>query len=885
MKKYFSIAQKIWFSFSILIIGYLFSMVLGFYLGQQIESRLLRVSVQMFPLAQKSEVALAKYREMMRLYYKGTMIGDPKVFGKARNVAGEVFQTLHEMAIYKPEQDKIHSDILETATSLKNFSARAEKVYIQLSENNENSEVIKSITEESKILANWSKTIEQKLEGYSIRFSQELNNEIASVRHTSRHQRFTNLFLFIGVVIFAIILIALIISRCVVKPLKKTFMLEAVTEQFNDGIAVTDLSGRIIFANRAWGEMHGFVQEELIGEIMNRFHTPEQMNNEFLPIYQTAYKEGLCVGEIWHQHKNGQKTPTFTSISQITDEQGKRIGHVHSVKDITTQKKYEKELKKAKKEADTANAAKSIFLANMSHEIRTPLNGVMGVLNLLLSTELNKEQLDLVQTGKTSADNLLTVISDILDFSKIEAGKLDMEILDFDLRNTIEEIVKLPAMQAHNKGLEFAYSIHSDVPSLIQGDPVRVRQIILNLTNNAIKFTQNGEIVMRVNLINESDRDVKIKFEVTDTGIGIPEEKLDHIFKEFQQTDSSTTRMYGGTGLGLSISKKLAEMMNGEIGVTSIFGKGSAFWFTALFSKQPRSEKPLVVLPDSVANKRLLIVDDNKTNLEILGGYLSTWGCSYDMAQSGEMALTLMAAVGKVDAPFDAVIIDMQMPGMDGAELGQRIKNDPGLRDTKLVMLTSMGLRGDATRMKEIGFSIYLTKPIRRSQLFNSLVTLFSQELHVEDQKQQALITRHTLSEQEKQNINILVAEDNVINQKLVLRIIENFGFRAEAVTTGKEVIERLRVFDYNLVLMDVHMPDMDGIEATRKIRDRQTRVYNNELPIIALTANAMKGDKEICFNAGMNDYVAKPINPQELLEAIERNIKNSRKSDFADAL
>ena len=875
MKKRFSIAQKIWFSFSILIFGYLFSMILGFYLGQQIESRLLGVSEKRFPLSQKSEVALTKFREMMRLYSDGVMTGDTELIKNAGSVADTVFQTLQDMAAYEPKQDKIHSDILETANSLKKFSDRAERVYTRLSENSVSSEITESLTEESRVLANRSEIINEKLEGYTVRFSQDLKNEIADVRHTSRHQRFTNLFVFITVVVCAIILIVLIIARSIVKPLRKTFMLEAVTEQFNDGIAVTDLKGRIIFVNRAWKEMHGFGEEELTGEIMTRFHTPEQMHNEFMPVYRKAQTDGLGVGEIWHQHKDGKVIPTFTSISQITDERGKVYGHVHSATDITLQKLHEKELEEAKKEADAANAAKSVFLANMSHEIRTPLNGVMGVLNLLLSTELDKEQLDLVQTGKTSSDNLLTVISDILDFSKIEAGKLDMEILDFDLRNTIEEVVELPAMQAHGKGLEFAYTISGDVPSLIQGDPVRIRQIILNLTSNAIKFTQHGEIILRVSLLNETEEDVKIKFEVTDTGIGIPEDKLDHVFKEFQQSDTSTTRMYGGTGLGLSISKKLAEMMNGEIGVISTDGKGSTFWFTALFPKQPRSENTLTALPDSVADKRFLIVDDNKTNLEILSGYLSAWGCSFDMAQSGEMALTLMHAVEKVNAPFDAVIIDMLMPGMDGAELGQRIKNDPDLKDTKLVMLTSMGLRGDATRMKEIGFSVYLTKPIRRSQLFNSLATLFSREQNPDIQKKSDLITRHTLSEQERININILLAEDNIINQKLVLRMIEKFGFKADAVSTGKEVLERLGAFDYDLVLMDVNMPEMDGIEATRRIRDSQSKVHNRELPIVALTANAMKGDREICFEAGMNDYVAKPINPQELLEAIERNIRD----------
>lgn len=873
MKKHLSIAQKIWFSLSILILGYLFSMILGFYLGQHIESRLLHVSDHRFPLAQKSEFANIKFKEMIRLYYDAVLIGEAGPIEKAGEIAGEVYTALREMAELISDEDLSHKDLLQVASGFKEFSMEAEKLYSQMSKNIEIDEISDSQAEDAKLMAGRAERIKESLEEYTARFSEDLKKEIADVRHLSRHQRFLSLFIFIGVVICSTILIAMIIARSIVKPLRRTFMLEKVTEQFADGIAVTDLDGRITFANLAWKKIHGFSQESLIGKTMEIFHVRDNGEDKFSEIFKSAREEGLGAGELAHRHRDGSVFPTVTAISQISDENGEVFGYIHSVKDITIQKRHEKELEEAKKEADAANAAKSIFLANMSHEIRTPLNGVMGVLNLLLSTELDKEQLDLVQTGKTSADNLLTVISDILDFSKIEAGKLDIELIDFDLRNTIDESVELPAMQAHGKGLEFLYTVNADVPSHIKGDPARIRQIILNLTNNAIKFTQKGEIVLRVSLLNETEHDVNVKFEVKDTGIGIPEDKLGYIFKEFHQTDASTTRMYGGTGLGLSISKKLAEMMNGEIGVESELNKGARFWFTALFQKQELLERDVDILPDTVVNKRFLIVDDNQTNLEILGAYLTSWGCSYDMAHSGEMALTLMRAVSKVNAPFDAVIIDMLMPGMDGAELGRRIKENPDLKDTKLVMLTSMGLRGDARRMKEIGFSVYLTKPIRRSHLFNSLTSLFNRKQSPDGKTKQDLITRHVLTEKEKSQVPILVAEDNAVNQKLLLRMIEKFGFSADAVATGKDALTKLKEFNYSIVLMDVNMPEMDGIEATRQIRKEDSGVKNHSVPIIALTANAMKGDREICLEAGMNDYVSKPINPKELLDAIERNI------------
>jgi two-component system, sensor histidine kinase and response regulator len=553
---------------------------------------------------------------------------------------------------------------------------------------------------------------------------------------------------------------------------------------------------------------------------------------------------------------------------------GKVTAFIETVRDVTQAKKDATEFKKAKEVAIQANTAKSQFLANMSHEIRTPLNGVMGVLNLLLSTNPDTEQLDLIDTGKRSAENLLTIINDVLDFSKIEAGELDLETLNFNLRTAIAEVVELPAIQAHNKGLEIAYDIHADIPSLLKGDPGRLRQILLNLIGNAIKFTEKGEILVKALMVSEKEGRVTIRFEVCDTGIGISQDKQEMIFEAFKQTDASTTRMYGGTGLGLSISKRLAELMGGEIGVTSEPDKGSTFWFTVQFEKQIDiiDEKPIT--PVDVRGKRFLVVDDNKTNQVILKGYIEAWGCFCDLADSGEMAISMMNAVAKVNAPFDAVLIDMQMPVMDGAELGRRIKNDPTLKNTTIIMLTSQGIRGDASRMEKIGFAAYLTKPVRRSHLFDCLMNILSRETRKDLDNRRKIVTRYTISEERRKNTRILLVEDNIINQKLALKLIEKFGFKTDCAANGKEAIKALETFRYDIVLMDVQMPEMDGLEATRIIRDPGSKVIDHNIKIIAMTAHAMQGDRDRCINAGMNDYTIKPIRPQELLEAIERQIE-----------
>jgi PAS domain S-box-containing protein len=645
-----------------------------------------------------------------------------------------------------------------------------------------------------------------------------------------------------------------------------------ILETSFDAFAEMDADGSISDWNKQAEIMFGWPSAEMLGRSLVDTVVPEAARND----YRTELFEMLeCMAgdtatkrfEIPTITREGREMPAEITVSAV--RRGQSLHFAAFIRDLSERKRFERDLREAKEAAEGSNQAKSTFLATMSHEIRTPMNGILGMTELVLETELTAEQREFVGLVQLSAESLLSIINDILDFSKIEAGKLELEIIPFDLRESVGETMKALSFRAHQKGIELIYDIDPGAPQTLLGDPGRIRQVLINLVGNAIKFTERGEITVEVNSKSSDSpaQPAAIHFAVRDTGIGIPREKQARIFEAFSQADGSMTRRYGGTGLGLTICKRLVELMDGQIWLESKPGAGSTFHFAVRLPTVPElAAATAAAQPAQLRNMPVLVVDDNLTNRRVLAGILARWGMRPTLVEGGRAGLGALQRAKENGEPFGLILLDGHMPDMDGFSLAERIRSDLSLTRATIMMLTSGGQMGDAARCAELGIAAYLVKPIRQAELLKAICAIVEQMAP----PKAAAVKPRAAQDPLRPRGRVLVVEDNRVNQRLAVRLLENHGFEVTVAADGREALDELERDPYDLILMDVQMPNMDGLEATAVIRERD-KLQHSHTRIIAMTAHAVKGGEEQCLAAGMDAFVSKPIRSEQLFETIDR--------------
>jgi two-component system sensor histidine kinase/response regulator len=645
----------------------------------------------------------------------------------------------------------------------------------------------------------------------------------------------------------------------------KNKLLATIVEQSSEAIWTRDLAGTITSWNSGAAAMFGYPPAEAMGHALSLGDsTPEE---------EEARRQRLVAGEKFSYDAKALTRMRTTidiqvAVAPLLDDTNECIGSIAVARDVTQHKRSEEALRLAREAAEAANHAKSSFLARMSHEIRTPMNGVLGMTELLLETGLSSTQRKYAETVQRSGKNLLDIINDILDFSKIEAGKLELENVDMDLRRTVEDVVDLLAERAHSKGLELACSVPADLMTHVRGDPLRLGQVLTNLVGNAIKFTRQGAVVIRIASTAETASHVTMRFEVSDTGSGISPEAQSRIFDEFSQADGSTTRKHGGSGLGLAISKQLVEMMGGNIHVESALGAGSTFWFTSAFEKQEAAivEESRSAPMGMLTGVRALIVESSSINRGILQAQMSNWGMSNRVAATPEQAIDLLAQAAARGASYDLAIIDLGLPGMDALELARAIRARAEIAKVRLVVLTRR--QADIKSARDAGIDACLAKPVRQTMLYECLVNVMAGQPQETAAAPPVSAPAHATAGGGRGNI--LLVEDNLINQQVALGILQIQGYTVTVVNNGKEALDAHAQGAFDLVLMDCHMPEMDGFEATREIRVRE-RTMGKRVPIVALTANAMAQDREACLKAGMDDHLSKPFSMLTLQNMLDK--------------